>query len=29
MEDQALFGTAGYGNAAAAFPHLVYGGIAG
>lgn len=27
MEDQALFGTAGYGSAAAAFPHLVYGGI--
>ena len=27
MEDQAIFGTAAYGSAAAAFPHLVYGGI--
>ena len=27
LEDQALFGTAAYGSAAAAFPHLVYGGI--
>lgn len=27
MEDQALFGTAAYGSAAACFPHLVYGGI--
>jgi phage major head subunit gpT-like protein len=24
---QALYGTDAYGNAAAAFPHLVYGGI--
>lgn len=27
MEDMAIFGTAAYGSAAAAFPHLVYGGI--
>ena len=27
MEDQAIFGTSAYGSAAAAFPHLVYGGI--
>lgn len=27
MEDQAVFGTSAYGSAAAAFPHLVYGGI--
>ena len=29
MEDKAIFGTAAYGSAAAAFPHLVYGGIVG
>ena len=27
MEDMAIFGTSAYGSAAAAFPHLVYGGI--
>ena len=27
MEDQAIFGTAAYGSAAAAFPHLVYAGV--
>ena len=27
MGDQAVFGTAAYGSAAAAFPHLVFGGI--
>ena len=27
MEDQAIFGTSGYGSSAAAFPHLIYGGI--
>ena len=27
MEDMALFGTSAYGSAAAAFPHLAYGGI--
>lgn len=27
MEDRAIFGTAAYGSAAAAFPHLVYAGI--
>ena len=27
LEGQALFGVAAYGSAAAAFPHLVYGGI--
>ena len=27
MEDMAIFGTAAYGSAAAAFPHLVYAGI--
>ena len=27
MEDLAIFGTSAYGSAAAAFPHLVYGGI--
>ena len=27
MEDKAIFGTAAYGSAAAAFPHLVFGGI--
>ena len=29
MEDKAIFGTAAYGSAAAAFPHLVFGGIVG